>query len=219
MKLYLPFQNDSKYAVEDDFLPDDTFFTKASWVTYHPNAMGRIESIWGVNCMEFKPDMWMEDDVFFLQSPFKFVMFQSGARICLGREIAFIQMKYIFVSVIRSFLLRVDPCHNTDSIPSLSATMKNELPVRVERHVLWQALSVQFLNNPHPRKTQAHAIVERKMKKKMFEVDERDGSSGIGEQQKQCVVNGVIVGEDDVSFKGEGMQNKSHADLYNALHL
>ncbi|KAH9291836.1 hypothetical protein KI387_042975, partial [Taxus chinensis] len=76
MKLYLPFQNDSKYVVEDDFLPDDTFLTKASWVTYHPYAMGRIEIIWGADCMEFKPDRWMEDDVFFLQSPFKFVMFQ-----------------------------------------------------------------------------------------------------------------------------------------------
>nr|AKH04259.1 putative hydroxylase [Taxus baccata] len=133
MRLYPPVRYDSKYALEDDFLPDGTFVRKGSWVTYHPYAMGRMDSIWGADCMEFDPDRWMEDGVFVPQSPFKFAVFQAGARICLGREMAFIQMKYIAISVIRRFRLRVDPQHKADSIPSLSASMKNGLPVRVER--------------------------------------------------------------------------------------
>ncbi|GLJ18840.1 hypothetical protein SUGI_0336510 [Cryptomeria japonica] len=133
MRLYPPVRYDSKQALQDDYLPDGTFVKKGSWVTYHPYAMGRMESIWGADCMEFKPERWFKDGVFLPQNPFKYAVFQAGARMCLGKDMAFIQMKYIAASVIRGFRLRVDPQHEAHFVPSLTATMKNGLPVVVEK--------------------------------------------------------------------------------------
>ncbi|GLJ37732.1 hypothetical protein SUGI_0766640 [Cryptomeria japonica] len=133
MRLYPPVRFDSKFAVEDDCLPDGTFVKKGSWVTYHPYAMGRMESIWGKDCMEFKPERWIKEGVFVPESPFKYAVFQAGPRVCLGKEMAFIQMKYIAASVIRGFRFRVDPQHRADSIPSLTSTMRNGLPVQVQK--------------------------------------------------------------------------------------
>ncbi|GLJ18902.1 hypothetical protein SUGI_0337750 [Cryptomeria japonica] len=133
MRLFPPVRYDSKQALHDDYLPDGTFVKKGSRVTYHPYAMGRMDSIWGTDCMEFKPERWIKDGVFLPQRPFKYAVFQAGARMCLGKDMALIQMKYIAASVIRGFRLRVDPQHEGHCIPSLTASMKNGLPVVVEK--------------------------------------------------------------------------------------
>ncbi|KAH7864814.1 hypothetical protein Vadar_034154 [Vaccinium darrowii] len=88
MRLYPPVQFDSKFCQEDDTLPDGTFVKKGTRVTYHPYAMGRMERIWGPDCLEFKPERWLENGVFRPVSPFKYPVFQAGVRVCLGKELA-----------------------------------------------------------------------------------------------------------------------------------
>ncbi|GAB4833414.1 hypothetical protein Ancab_031657 [Ancistrocladus abbreviatus] len=61
MRLYPPVQFDSKFCLDDDVLPDGSVAKKGTRVTYHPYAMGRMEEIWGADCMEFKPERWLKD--------------------------------------------------------------------------------------------------------------------------------------------------------------
>ncbi|KAL4575301.1 hypothetical protein LXL04_022143 [Taraxacum kok-saghyz] len=132
MRLYPPIQFDSKFAVEDDKLPDGTLVEKGTRVTFHPYAMGRMETIWGKDCNEFKPERWLNNGVFNQESPFKYPVFQAGYRACLGKEIALMEMKTVVLCVLTRFSFRlVDNDGELRFEPALTATVKNGLPVIV----------------------------------------------------------------------------------------
>ncbi|TKY67089.1 fatty acid omega-hydroxylase [Spatholobus suberectus] len=132
MRLFPPIQFDSKYATEDDVLPDGTFVRKGSRVTYHPYAMGRMESIWGPDCMEFRPERWLRDGAFVPACPFKYPVFQAGLRVCLGKDLALMEMKALAAALVRRFDIRVvEPDQEPRFAPGLTATLRGGLPVRV----------------------------------------------------------------------------------------
>ena len=106
-------------------------------MTYHTSAMGRMESIWGKNCCEFVPERWLENGVCKQESPFKFPVFHAGPRMCLGKDMAFIQMKSIAASVIQRFHIDVQ---NKEKCPEhllgMTLRMKNGLQVKVNERYL-----------------------------------------------------------------------------------
>ncbi|XP_043815628.1 cytochrome P450 94C1 [Manihot esculenta] len=132
MRLYPPIQFDSKFCEEDDILPDGTLVKRGTRVTYHPYAMGRIEELWGSDCLEFKPERWLRDGTFFPENPYKYPVFQAGLRICLGKEMALLELKCVAISLLRRFQLQlVTSCHNPRFSPGLTATFSGGLPVLV----------------------------------------------------------------------------------------
>ncbi|KAM6570291.1 hypothetical protein CsatB_018276 [Cannabis sativa] len=136
MRLYPPVSWDSKHAANDDVLPDGTVVKKGDRVTYFPYGMGRLEELWGENCGEFKPERWLlEDDetgrVLKAVSPFKFPVFQAGPRVCLGKEMAFTQMKYVVASVLKRFEIRPVCLDQPVFVPLLTAHMAGGLRVSV----------------------------------------------------------------------------------------
>lgn len=133
MRLYPPIQFDSKFCQEDDVLPDGTFVRKGTRVTYHPYAMGRMERIWGPDCLEFKPERWLKDGVFSPVCPYKYPVFQAGLRVCLGKEMAIMEMKSVALALIRRFNIRVaGPNPEPRFSPGLTATVRGGLPVHVQ---------------------------------------------------------------------------------------
>lgn len=137
MRLYPPVPVDGKVATAADVLPDGTEVKKGTVVTYHVYAMGRMESIWGFDWAEFKPERWLERDAegkwsFVGRDPYAYPVFQAGPRICLGREMAFLQMKRVVAGVMRRFKLVPVMKEEPQFIAHLTAKMKNGFPVRVE---------------------------------------------------------------------------------------
>ncbi|XP_019052038.1 PREDICTED: cytochrome P450 94B3-like [Nelumbo nucifera] len=133
LRLYPPVALDTKVCRKDDVMPDGTFVGKGWFVTYHAYAMGRMESIWGKDCLEFKPERWLENGVCRRESPFRFPAFHAGPRICLGKDMAYILMKSITASVIQRFQMEVvdkDKC--PELVVSLTLRMKEGLPMRVK---------------------------------------------------------------------------------------
>ncbi|KAE9463381.1 hypothetical protein C3L33_04710, partial [Rhododendron williamsianum] len=131
-------QFDSKFCQEDDTLPDGTNVQKGTRVTYHPYAMGRMEQIWGSDCLEFKPERWLENGVVRPVSPFKYPVFQAGVRVCLGKEMALVEMKSVALALIRRFDIRVaaTPSQTPQFVPGLTATVKGGLPVMIHERRL-----------------------------------------------------------------------------------
>ncbi|KAH6762213.1 cytochrome P450 [Perilla frutescens var. hirtella] len=130
MRLYPPIQFDSKYSLDDDVLPDGSFVKRGTRVTYHPYAMGRMEEIWGSDCFQFKPERWIRDGVFFHeQNSFKCPIFQAGIRVCLGKELALMQLKTVAISLLQRFHIQL--LHQTDNpprfSPGLTATFRDGL--------------------------------------------------------------------------------------------
>ncbi|XP_059463099.1 cytochrome P450 CYP94D108-like [Corylus avellana] len=135
IRLYPPVPVDSKASLKDDIMPDGTFVGKDWLVTYHTYAMGRMESIWGKNCREFLPERWMENGLCRQESPFRFPVFNGGPRFCLGKDMAYIQMKSIVASVIERFEIEVvekkekGPQH----LLSLTLRINGGLPVKLRK--------------------------------------------------------------------------------------
>lgn len=135
MRLYPPVAWDSKHAAGDDVLPDGTRVGTGDRVTYFPYGMGRMEALWGKDCCEFKPDRWFSEPgggVLKGVNPYKFPVFQAGPRVCLGKEMAFIQMEYVVASVLDRFEIRpVDSVDQPLFVPLLTAHMAGGFKVRV----------------------------------------------------------------------------------------
>ncbi|KAG4970656.1 hypothetical protein JHK82_036348 [Glycine max] len=134
MRLFPPIQFDSKFCLEDDVLPDGTKVESGTRVTYHPYAMGRLEEIWGCDCLEFRPQRWLKDGVFQPMNPFEYPVFQAGLRVCVGKEVALMEMKSVAVSLLRKFhieLLAPLSFGNPRFSPGLTATFRFGLPVMV----------------------------------------------------------------------------------------
>uniref|UniRef100_A0A0D9V6V3 Cytochrome P450 n=1 Tax=Leersia perrieri TaxID=77586 RepID=A0A0D9V6V3_9ORYZ len=106
MRLYPPVPFDAHSCKEEEFLPDGTFVGKGWLVTYCAYAMGRVEDIWGEDCEEFRPERWLDDaGMFRPENTFKYPVFHAGPRMCLGKEMAYIQMKSIVACVLEKFRL------------------------------------------------------------------------------------------------------------------
>ncbi|XP_009789882.1 cytochrome P450 94C1-like [Nicotiana tabacum] len=132
MRLYPPIQFDSKFCLEDDILPDGTFVKKGTRVTYHPYAMGRMEELWGCDSLEFKPERWLKDGIFFQENPFKYPVFQAGLRVCLGKEMALVEIKSVALSLLRRFNVELaQPYHMPRFSPGLTASFRGGLMVSV----------------------------------------------------------------------------------------
>ncbi|XP_055809358.1 cytochrome P450 CYP94D108-like [Solanum dulcamara] len=135
MRLYPPVPVDTRSCLKDDILPDGTFIGKDWFINYQTYSMGRMENIWGKDCCEYKPERWFDENgVYKQESPFKFPVFHAGPRMCLGKDMAYIQIKSIAASVIEMFEFDVqlenDKC--PEYVLSLTLRMKGGLPVKVK---------------------------------------------------------------------------------------
>ncbi|CAL0332820.1 unnamed protein product [Lupinus luteus] len=132
MRLYPPVPVDTRVCLNDDVLPDGTVIKKNWFITYHSYAMGRMENLWGKDCTEFKPERWLEDGVYHKENPFRYPVFHAGPRTCLGKDMAYIQMKSIIVCVMERFEIDVV---NKNTCPehqmSLTLRIRGGLPVRI----------------------------------------------------------------------------------------
>ncbi|TXG51291.1 hypothetical protein EZV62_023815 [Acer yangbiense] len=138
MRLYPPVAWDSKHAKNDDVLPDGTFVRKGDRVTYFPYGMGRMELLWGKDRLEFNSSRWFnepgsENGPLKAVSPYKFPVFQAGPRVCLGKEMAFIQMKYVVGSILRRFKIEPVCQKHPVFVPLLTAHMAGGLKVMVRK--------------------------------------------------------------------------------------
>ncbi|KAM0948729.1 putative cytochrome P450 [Dioscorea sansibarensis] len=135
MRLYPPVAMNTVECREDDILPDGSFVAKGWFVSYNTYAMGRLKELWGEDCEVFRPERWLKDGVFQPESPFKYPIFHAGPRMCLGKEVAYIQMKAIAASVLEEF--RVQVMLEKGKVPedefTLTLRMTDGLPVQVKR--------------------------------------------------------------------------------------
>ncbi|KAG6575179.1 Cytochrome P450 86A8, partial [Cucurbita argyrosperma subsp. sororia] len=138
LRLYPSVPEDSKHVVADDILPDGTFVPAGSSVTYSIYSTGRMKSTWGEDCLEFRPERWLTADgkKFIPYDPYKFVAFNAGPRICLGKDLAYLQMKSIAAAVLLRHRLTVAAGHKVEQKMSLTLFMKYGLKVNVHRREL-----------------------------------------------------------------------------------
>uniref|UniRef100_M8CF56 Cytochrome P450 94A2 n=1 Tax=Aegilops tauschii TaxID=37682 RepID=M8CF56_AEGTA len=134
MRLYPPVAMDTHCCQREDVLPDGTLVGKGWQVTYSAYAMARLEELWGADCAEFRPERWLDEEgAFRPESTSKYPVFHAGPRMCLGKEMAYIQMKSIVAGVLERFSLRhVGGEGHPRLVMSLTLRMGGGLPMQVK---------------------------------------------------------------------------------------
>jgi cytochrome P450 len=67
-----------------------------------------MPTLWGPDASEWRPERWLDGQGHFLrQDPYKFVTFQAGPRICLGVDMALLEMRIVIAKILRRFRFRL----------------------------------------------------------------------------------------------------------------
>lgn len=95
----------TRTATKDIVLSDNTFLPKDTTVMMVTYTMARDEKIWGLDVHSFKPERWIDSKTgkIIKLSNYKFPIFHAGPRICLGMQLALLEMKLFIVSVLSQF--------------------------------------------------------------------------------------------------------------------
>ncbi|KAF8087379.1 hypothetical protein N665_0588s0046 [Sinapis alba] len=136
LRLYPPIPMEMKQAIEDDMFPDGTFIKKSSRVYFSIYAMGRMESVWGKDCEMFRPERWIQAGKFVSDDQFKYVVFNAGPRLCIGKTFAYLQMKMIAASVLLRYSIKVAQDHVVVPRVTTNLYMKYGLKVTIAPRLL-----------------------------------------------------------------------------------
>lgn len=131
MRLHPPVPSDSKHAVRDDVLPDGMPVSAGDRVSYYIWCMGRLEELWGADCLEFRPERWLRGGEFVPESPYKYPVFNAGPRTCLGKDMAYIVIKSVAASVLQQFDFRARQGFAPRYKAGITLMMEGGLPVHV----------------------------------------------------------------------------------------
>ncbi|CAA7391098.1 unnamed protein product [Spirodela intermedia] len=131
LRLYPSVPVDHKEVVDDEVFPDGTVLKKGTKVVYAIYTMGRMESIWGKDCREFKPERWIRDGRFASESAYKFTAFNGGPRLCLGKDFAYYQMRFVAASILLRYRVHVVENHPVEPKLALTMFMKRGLKVNL----------------------------------------------------------------------------------------
>ncbi|KAL6543002.1 hypothetical protein OROHE_010522 [Orobanche hederae] len=134
LRLFPPLALEYKSPVEPDTLPSGHFVPKNSKVIISFYSVGRMESIWGKDCLEFKPERWISGRGGIKHEPsYKFPAFNVGPRTCLGKEMSFFQMKLVAASIICHYKIRLVEGHPVTPRDSIMLHAKNGLKVMLAK--------------------------------------------------------------------------------------
>ncbi|KAL8137429.1 hypothetical protein V2J09_003430 [Rumex salicifolius] len=135
LRLYPPVPFQTRTPREPDMLPSGHGVIPNSTMVIIPlYVMARMKSVWGKDCAEFKPERWIAEDGGFKHEPsHKFFTFNSGPRICLGREVALTQMKAAIATILYNYNVQVLKEQKVVPVYSVVLQMKYGLHAKVSK--------------------------------------------------------------------------------------
>ncbi|KAM3713488.1 hypothetical protein ACB098_01G261800 [Castanea mollissima] len=139
LHLFPPVPFNLKCSVQYDILPSGHSIRPNTRILNYLYAMGRMESIWGEDCLEFKPERWISKHGGIVHVPsFKFIAFNAGPRTCLGKDMTFIQIKIIASAILWNYRVQVVEGHAISLNTSILLHMKHGLKVRITKGFVGQ---------------------------------------------------------------------------------
>ncbi|KAL3637590.1 hypothetical protein CASFOL_018758 [Castilleja foliolosa] len=125
LRLYPAIGIELKTPAEQDVLPSGNSVHTNTKVAVSFYSTGRMESVWGKDCMEFKPERWITPGGGIKHEPSsKFPAFNVGPRTCPGKKMSFIEMKMVTAFVVHRFRVRV--------VESESVTPRNAIMLKAD---------------------------------------------------------------------------------------
>ncbi|KAK1264522.1 Cytochrome P450 86B1 [Acorus gramineus] len=134
LRLYPPVPFNHKWAAKADVLPSGVSVEAGTRILISMYAMGRMERVWGKDCEEFRPERWITERGRIKYEPsHKFLAFNAGPRTCLGKDMAFTQMKIVAAAMIYNFEVEAVEGHVVEPKLSIILHMKNGFLAKVRK--------------------------------------------------------------------------------------
>ncbi|KAK4439585.1 Alkane hydroxylase MAH1 [Sesamum alatum] len=134
LRLFPPLALEHKAPLTPDTLPSGNYLEPNTKVIVSFYSTGRMESVWGKDCLEFKPERWISPRGGTKHEPsYKFPAFNAGPRTCLGKEMAFAQMKMVAAAIIYHYNIQLVEGHPVTPSDSIILQAKHGLRVRLSR--------------------------------------------------------------------------------------
>ncbi|RBR03892.1 hypothetical protein FVER53590_06280 [Fusarium verticillioides] len=86
----------------DDVEIDGIMIPKGAVIQLSPAVMNMHPLVWGQDAQEFNPDRW-NDLAGDATSAYAFETFHNGPRMCIGKQLSFMEMKIMLVEMVRKF--------------------------------------------------------------------------------------------------------------------
>ncbi|KAI7726085.1 hypothetical protein M8C21_024698 [Ambrosia artemisiifolia] len=136
LRLYPPVALEHKAPTKADILPTGHVVDEESRIILSFYSMGRMEGLWGDDCLEFKPERWFSKGANGIngikhEPSYKFPAFHAGPRTCLGKEMGMIQMKMVASAIICNYHVELVEGHLVCPGDSIILHMKYGLKVRL----------------------------------------------------------------------------------------
>ena len=98
-------------------------------VSFSNYVMGRSQNVWGADAAEFKPSRWLAADghTYVKADQFKYPAFNAGRRLCLGMDMANLEMKVVLGTLLRRFDFELVPGQDVRPANALTLQMRNPL--------------------------------------------------------------------------------------------
>ncbi|XP_073278796.1 alkane hydroxylase MAH1-like [Primulina huaijiensis] len=134
LRLFPPIALEHKSPVNDDILPSGHHLRKNSKVIISFYSVGRLETVWGKDCLDFKPERWISGKGMTRhEASYNFPAFNVGPRTCIGKEMAFIQMKIVAATMIYRYRVELVEGHPVAPLDSVVLHAKHGLRVRLSK--------------------------------------------------------------------------------------
>lgn len=92
--------------------------------------------MWGPDCDEFKPDRWLDSSTrtgLINVSQYKFIQFNAGPRVCLGKSVALHEGGMLLSNLISKYVVRVRDQYQPKYSMTITLPIKHGLPVTLQR--------------------------------------------------------------------------------------
>jgi len=145
LRLHPSVPKEAKYAGKDDTFPDGTRVKKGDIIVFAPWLMGRTEEIWK-NALEFQVNRhYTTTDAVDVEpnsanmtlikhSPFAYTAFQAGPRLCLGMNLALLEMKCCLVRLLTDFEFSLaQPKESVTYVCTITLPIKGGLAVKAKK--------------------------------------------------------------------------------------
>lgn len=134
LRLFPSVPFNAREALSDTVLVDGTFVPKGTMLSFPAYAMGRMESVWGKDVEQFKPERFIDPATGKLTnaSAYQFNAFYGGPRMCLGVTLAMMEMKIVVASLLPKFHLQLASEKTVTYDISITLPVKDPLLVYVQ---------------------------------------------------------------------------------------
>ncbi|GMF34616.1 unnamed protein product [Phytophthora fragariaefolia] len=125
------------HCVRDTVFPDGTYIPAGSGIMLSLYAAARLDRVWGPDAASFVPERFLDTQSGDLisMSPTQFAAFSAGPRVCVGRNLAMLELKLLASCLVARFRLIEVSGQNVTYSRGATIGMTNPLMMRIERIV------------------------------------------------------------------------------------